>query len=164
MAVNERLARFLAQERVAHEVLPHRVEFSAQRVAEAAHVPGVHLAKVLLVREHGGAYLMLVVPAPCRVDLAALKVAGAGRKFSLASEDEIQRRFPDCDVGAMPPFGGLYDLPVYLDACFPRGEEFVFPAGNHHEVVRMRYADYERLVQPAVGEFCLHAREKQVNE
>lgn len=164
MAVNERLARFLARERAAHEVLPHTAEFSAQRVAEAAHVPGAHLAKVLLVREHGGAYLMLVLPAPCRVDLTALTIAGAGRKFSLASEEEIQRRFPDCEVGAMPPFGGLYDLPVYVDACFPRNEEFVFQAGNHHELVRMRYADYERLVRPVAGEFCMHAREKQENE
>jgi Ala-tRNA(Pro) deacylase len=164
MALNERLARFLARENVAHEVLPHRAEFTAQRVAEAIHIPGAHLAKVLLVREHGGASLMLVVPAPCRVDLAALKIAGMGRQFSLASEDEIQRRFPDCEIGAMPPFGGLYDLPVYVDACFPRGEEFVFQAGNHQEVIRMRYADYERLVQPVVGEFCLHGREAQVNK
>ncbi len=164
MPVNERLARFFAEQRVTHEVLPHRTEFTAQRVAEAAHVPGAHLAKVLLVREHGGGYVMLVVPAPCRVDLTALKLAGAGRKFSLASESEIERRFPDCEVGAMPPFGGLYDLPVYVDACFSRSEEFVFQGGNHHEAVRMRYADYERLVHPTVGEFCLHAREKPVNE
>jgi Ala-tRNA(Pro) deacylase len=164
MAINERLARFLAQEHVTHEILAHRTEFTAQRVAESAHIPGAHLAKVLLLREHGGALLMLVVPAPCRVDLTALETAGAGQKFSLASEDEIQRCFPDCEVGAMPPFGGLYDLPVYVDACFPRGEEFVFQAGNHHEVVRMRYADYERLVQPVVGEFCRHAREKSATE
>ncbi len=164
MAVSERLDRFLAQQQVAHEVLPHGEGFTAQEVAEAAHISGRLLAKVLLVREHDGAYLMVVLPASCRVDLAALKAAGAGRKFSLASEDEIRRLFPDCEVGAMPPFGSLYDLPVYVDACFPRSEALVFQAGNHHEIVRMRYEDYERLVRPVVGEFCLHARDKQVNE
>jgi Ala-tRNA(Pro) deacylase len=64
----------------------------------------------------------------------------------------------------MPPFGNLYDLPTYLDACFPRADEFVFQAGNHHEVVRMRYEDYERVVRPVVGEYCMHAREKRVDE
>jgi len=154
MAVSERLDRFLAQQQVAHEVLPHGEGFTAQEVAEAAHISGRLLAKVLLVREHDGAYLMVVLPASCRVDLAALKAAGAGRKFSLASEDEIRRLFPDCEVGAMPPFGNLYGLPVYVDTCFARDRALVFPAGNHREVVEMPFQEFERLVKPEKGALC----------
>ena len=164
MALSERLKGLFDQHRIQYQTAPHREVFTAQEVAQASHVPGRHLAKVLLVREGGGGYLMVVLPAACRVDLTALKTVAARRKLSLASEEEMGRLFPDCEIGAMPPFGNLYGLPVFIDACFPRAQEFVFQAGNHHEVVRMRYEDYEGLVKPVVGEFCLHEREKSVSE
>jgi Ala-tRNA(Pro) deacylase len=164
MALTERLQRFLERQQLAYDVVPHPEQFTAQQVAEAAHIPGRHLAKVILVQEEGGGYAMVVLPAPCRVGLAALKAAGVGRRLALAPEAAIRRVFPDCEVGAMPPFGNLYDLPTYLDACFPRTGDFVFQAGNHQEVVRMRYDDYERVTRPVLGEYCLHAREKRVNE
>lgn len=163
MAPNDRLRRFLDEQHADYQVLPHREAFTAQEVAGASHVPGREVAKVLVVRESGGGYLMLVLPAPCRVDLAALGTATGKRKLALASEVEFERLFPDCETGAMPPFGNLYGLPVYIDACFAGAEEIVFQAGNHHEVVRMRYPEYARLVKPIAGEFCLHAREKSVN-
>ena len=75
----------------------------------------------------------------------------------------MARLFPDCELGAIPPFGHLYGMPVYVDACFPRGGDIVFQAGNHREVVRMAYRDYERLAKPVAGEFCLHERDKDVN-
>jgi Ala-tRNA(Pro) deacylase len=75
---------------------------------------------------------------------------------ALVSESEMTSLFPDCETGAMPPFGQLYGLPVWLDACFPKTGEIAFQAGNHHEVVRMKYAEYERLARPAVAEFCRH--------
>lgn len=164
MAINDRLKRLLDEQRTKYEMLPHREVFTAQEVAAAAHVPGRQLAKVLVAQEEEGRYLMLVLPAACRADLAALGRAAHTRKLSLAAEDELRRLFPDCDVGAMPPFGNLYGLPVYLDACFPQTEDFFFQPGNHHEVARMRYQDYERAAKPMVGEFCLHQREKAVNE
>jgi Ala-tRNA(Pro) deacylase len=164
MALNDRLKRFLDEQKVSYQTLLHREVFTAQEVAQASHVPGLQLAKVLLVRADGTGYLMVVLPAPCRLDLAALRHVTGKHKLSLASEEEIGRLFPDCEVGAMPPFGNLYNLPVYIDACFPRTREFVFQAGNHHEVVRMDYDDYGRLISPSVGEFCLHEREKSVNE
>jgi len=133
---------------------------TAQEVAATSHVPGRQLAKVLVVREEGGSYLMAVLPAPCRVDLLALKEAAGRRKLSLAAESELTRLFQDCQTGAMPPFGNLYGLPVYIDACFPRSRDFFFQAGNHEEVVRVGYQDYERVVAPAAGEFCLHERER----
>lgn len=131
MALNERLQRFLAEHEIHHEPLPHHEAFTAQEVAEAAHISGRHLAKALLVREEGGGHLLLVVlPAPCRIDLAALRADAGRRKLSLASEEEITRAFPDCEVGAMSPFGHLYGLRVYVDACFPRTEEFIFICGG----------------------------------
>jgi Ala-tRNA(Pro) deacylase len=160
MALNDRLKRFLDEQRVEYEILPHQEAFTAREVAAASHVPGQQLAKVLVVREEGGSYLMVVLPAPCRVDLTALKDVTGTRKLSLAAESELARLFPDCQTGAMPPFGNLYDLPVYIDACFPRAQDFFFQAGNHREVVRIGYREYEQVVRPGAGEFCLHERER----
>jgi Ala-tRNA(Pro) deacylase len=76
----------------------------------------------------------------------------------------MRRLFPDCELGAMPPFGHLYGMPVYVDACFPSAQTIVFQGGNHREVVRMAYDEWARLVKPVRGEFCLHEREKVVTE
>lgn len=164
MAINERLKRFLNQQKIAYQTLPHREVFTAQEVAGTAHVSGRQLAKVVVVRENGRGYLMVVLPAACRVDLTALKSVTGTRKLSLAREEEFVRLFPDCDAGAMPPFGNLYDMPVYVDACFPRAKDIFFQGGNHREVVQLSYQDYEGLVRPTVGEFCLHEREKKIGE
>jgi len=123
MAINERLKGLLDQQKVEYETLPHREVFTAQEVAATSHVPGRQLAKVVVVREDGGGYLMVVLPAACRVDLPALKTVTGKRKLS----------------------------------------DIFFQAGNHREVVRLAYADYERLVGPTVGEFCLHEREKSIS-
>jgi len=163
LATNDRLKRFLDQERTEYETLPHREVFSSREVAAESHVAERQLAKVLAIKEEGDGHLMVILPAACRLDMTALKHAAGRHKLSLVQEDEMGRLFPDCEVGAMPPFGNLYGMPTYVDACFPRAQDIVFQAGNHHEVVRMRYADYERLVKPAVGEYCLHEREKSMS-
>jgi Ala-tRNA(Pro) deacylase len=162
MALTDRVKRFLDGEQIAYQTLPHREAFTAREVAAESHVTERQLAKVVALEEHGGRPLMVVLPAACRLDLTALRHAAGRHKLSLVREEEMPRLFPDCEVGATPPFGNLYGLPVYVDACFPRGGDIVFQAGNHHEVVRMPYADYARLVNPVVGEFCLHEREKSV--
>ena len=90
------------------------------------------------------------------LDTAALARVLGKPSVSLVAESEMKALFPDCETGAMPPFGQLYGLPVWVDACFPKAGEFAFQAGNHHEVVRMRYAEYERLARPVVAEFCRH--------
>ena len=161
MALNDRLKSFLAQQRVEHQVLPHREVFTAQEVAEASHVSGRQLAKVVVVREEGKGHLMAVIPATRRLDVSALKELVGSRKLSLDTEDEVGHLFPDCELGAMPPFGNLYDLRVYIDASFGREKEFFFQAGNHHEVARMAYAEYARLVNPVVGDLCLPEGEKR---
>lgn len=164
MAMTDRLKRFLDRERIEYQIFPHREVFTAHEVAAAADVAERQLAKVLIAGEEGGRYLMVVLPAACRIDLGAVRRAAGTRRLSLAREAELPALFPDCEIGAMPPFGNLYGLPVYVDACFPRAEEFFFQPGNHHEVARIRYQDFERAVKPVVGEFCLHEREKLVSE
>jgi Ala-tRNA(Pro) deacylase len=158
MPMTERLHQFLQREQAAYRTVPHQEAYTAQAVATATHVGGRQIAKVVVARDKSGHYLMLVLPGSCRADLAALRdIAGTG-KLTLASETEVAALFPDTEVGAEPPFGGLWDLPVYVDRCFARHGEVFFKAGNHHEVVAMPYEAYERLARPVVGEFCLHAR------
>jgi Ala-tRNA(Pro) deacylase len=134
----------------------HDLAFTAQEVAAQSHVQGRDLAKVVVARTPEGSYVMAVLPALCRVDVVALAKAAKVERLILAREDEIQRLFPDCEPGAMPPFGRLYGLPLLVDACFPHYERLFFQAGNHREVVGMPYHEFERLAAPIMGEFCLH--------
>lgn len=164
MALNERLKRFLDDMHVACETMPHHEAFTAQEVAAEAHVSGRRLAKPLVASENGQGYVMVVLPSACRLDLPALRDLAGRRHLSLAAEADFARLFPDCELGAMPPFGNLYGMPVYLDACFPKAGEIYFQAGNHHEVARLPFETYQRLVSPTVGELCLHEREKRMGE
>jgi Ala-tRNA(Pro) deacylase len=152
----ERARRLLETGGAAYETLPHREAFTAQGVASAVHVSGWQLAKVLVVHAPGEEPVMVVLPASCQLDFAALAAVLDKPSVSLVPEEEIQALFPDCETGAMPPFGHLYGMPVYVDKCFPKAGEFTFQAGNHHEVVRMSYAEYERLARPSVADFCRH--------
>ena len=152
----ERAKRLLETGGAAYETLPHREAFTAQGVASAVHVSGWQLAKVLVVRPPGEEPVMVVLPASCRLDLAALARVLDKPNVSLLPEEEIRALFPDCEIGAMPPFGQLYGMSVYVDKCFPKAGAFAFQAGNHHEIVRMPYAAYERLARPAIADFCRH--------
>ena len=152
----ERARRLLETGGAVFETLPHHEAYTAQGVAAAVHVSGWMLAKVLVVRAPGEGPLMVALPASCRLDTAALARVLDKPSVSLVPEEEMKVLFPDCEMGAMPPFGHLYGMPVYVDACFPKAGEFAFQAGNHHEVVRMRYAEYERLARPVVADFCRH--------
>jgi Ala-tRNA(Pro) deacylase len=151
-----RVLRLLETGGVAFETLPHREAYTAQGVAAAVHVSGWMLAKVLVVEAPAEEPVMVVLPASCRLDTAALARALGKPSVSLLPESDMKALFPDCETGAMPPFGQLYGLPVWVDACFPKAGEFAFQAGNHHEVVRMRYAEFERLARPVVADFCRH--------
>jgi len=149
MPILTKLREYLDTQKVPYEVLSHRQAFTAQEIAQAQHVPGRELAKVVMVRS-GGAFVMLVVPAPYRVDLERAKLAVGKTDLVLATEDEFRGLFPQCEAGAMPPFGNLYGLPVYVDQTLTRDEEIVFNAGTHTQTVKMKYADFARLVQPKV--------------
>jgi Ala-tRNA(Pro) deacylase len=158
MAVSLRLRRLLTGEYVSYRFVTHGARASAREVAEAAHVPASRFAKVVVLRDEAGGYLMVVVPATARVQVGAVAAATGRSGLRLASERELQALFPDCDVGAMPPFGSLYGLPVFADACLREGLEFFFRGGGHDEVVGMLWADYESLARPVLGRWCSQAR------
>ena len=121
--------------------------------AASAHIPGKQLAKPVMVTLDG-TLAMAVLPASDRVDVERLKAAAGARTVALANEQDFQDRFPECEVGAMPPFGNLYGLEVWVAARLAAAEELAFNAGDHTELIRMAYRDFDRLVQPQVGQFC----------
>ncbi len=153
MTVAVRVKEFLERQGVPFTVLAHREAFTAQGAAATAHVPGGKVAKVLVGRDERG-FVMAVLPASCHLDVPAFRDLTGRPHLGLATEGELMELFPDCEVGAMPPFGRLYGLPVYADACFARAGELVFPAGNHREHVCISWSDFVRSAQPVVMEFC----------
>lgn len=152
MRCKERLQEYLTGNGVSFEVDQHRVAYTAQQLAAAEHVSGKQVAKVVMAITDGD-LVMLVLPASSNVSLEKLRAELGAREVRLAKEEEFASVFPDCEVGAMPPFGNLYGVPVYIDQKLTRLSEITFPAGSHTESMRIRYADYERLVQPRVLEF-----------
>ena len=153
----ERLEAYLREQQVPFEVQHHRIAYMAQDVAAIEHIPSELMAKVVLVFADG-ALTMLVLPASHRVDLAHVGAAIGATKVYLAGEQEIAAAFPDCQVGAMPPFGNLYGVRVYVDRLLAEDERIVFQAGTHTDTISMTYADYARLVQPRVVAFAHHLR------
>ncbi len=156
MDCKERVLKLLDEHGVWYEVLPHREAFTAQDVAHVTHVPGKRLAKVVVVREGLRDYFLCVMPAPAHLDFAVFKRVTGRKDLGLASEAEMARLFPDCEPGAVPPLGSLYGMPFYLDACFRESDDFYFQAGTHHEVVRMRFADYLQVAKRPQAVFCMH--------
>ncbi|MDZ7374459.1 MAG: YbaK/EbsC family protein [candidate division KSB1 bacterium] len=142
-----RLKQFLDEEGVKYVSIKHSRAYTAQEIAAAMHVPGQELAKTVLVKLDGK-MAMIVLPASYTVDLEALRKCTGASQAELAREEEFRELFPDCELGAMPPFGNLYGLPVYVDESITQDKEIVFNACSHTEAIRMAYADYERLVHP----------------
>jgi Ala-tRNA(Pro) deacylase len=156
MGCRDRLEDYLRENGVPFEVQHHPMAFTAQEVAAAEHVPGKMLAKVVMVSADGE-MAMLSLPAPYQVDLEkAGKMLGA-EEARLAQEEEFEGAFPDCEVGAMPPFGNLYGLPVYVEEALAEDETIFFRAGTHTDTMSVGYADFERLVEPTVGDFARRA-------
>ncbi|MGH2655548.1 MAG: aminoacyl-tRNA deacylase [Actinomycetota bacterium] len=153
MDCRERLRSYLWENGVAYEEHEHPKAFTAQEVAAAEHVPGRMLAKPVMVLADGR-LVMLVVEAPDRVDLDRAQEALGAADVRLAQEPEFAAAFPDCEPGAMPPFGNLYDVPVYVDRAVTGNDQIVFQAGTHTRTMSVRYADFERLVNPTVAEFA----------
>jgi Ala-tRNA(Pro) deacylase len=152
--MNIRLRNFLEKEKVRYAHETHRTAYTAQEVAQEEHVPGKLVAKTVVVKVDGG-FALAVMPATARADFARLKSALGAKEVRLATELEFTGMFPDCEVGAMPPFGNLYGVPVYVDAALTQDKEIIFNAGTHQDTIRMRYADFERLVLPKIFAFAL---------
>jgi Ala-tRNA(Pro) deacylase len=150
--ISTRLRNLLEQNGIAFQVLPHDPAFTAQQLAARIHVPGRVFVKAVVVQldDH---YAIAAVPAHRLVDEKALaRVAGA-KQCRLATEAEFRDLFPECEVGAMPPVGRLYNLPTYVDDEVTRDESIVANAGTHAEAIRLRYLDLARVVEPVVGRF-----------
>jgi Ala-tRNA(Pro) deacylase len=143
---------FLDEHHIKYVVISHSKAYTAQGIAAIAHIRGQELAKTVIVKLDG-ALAMAVLPASYQVDLLALKKVVGVKDASLASEREFKQHFPDCETGAMPPFGNLYGIPVYVDETLTRDEEIAFNAGTHFELIRMAYDDFDQLVEPEVLEF-----------
>jgi Ala-tRNA(Pro) deacylase len=155
MRALERLKAYLGEHGVPCEVTSHPEAITAQEIAQAVHVSGFVLAKVVMA-DADGRLVMLVLPAPARVDLMRLRAALGARTVRLAREEEFASLFPDSELGAMPPFGNLYGVPVYLERSLTGQPRVVFNAGTHRETMTISTAEYQRLVQPVVVEFAVH--------
>lgn len=149
MALSEKLRLFLEESRVPYHHNVHPLAYTAREVASAEHLPPQEVAKTVVIWGDNG-YAMLVLPVSMVVDFQELRAALGLTHVRLATENELGQLFPDCDLGAMPPFGNLYDLPVYLDSALLRDERIAFNAGTHRDVLHMRMDDFKRLVSPSI--------------
>ena len=141
---------FLDSHNIRYLVISHSLAYTAQGIAALAHVSGRQLAKTVIVKVDG-VLAMAVVPASVHVDVDQLERITGAQTVEIASEREFKNAFPDCETGAMPPFGNLYDMAVYVDPTLAKNEEITFNAGTHRELIRMGWKDYVRLVDPVVA-------------
>jgi Ala-tRNA(Pro) deacylase len=152
MAVLKRLKTYLDSNKIPYEVMSHSTAYTARENAENLHVPASLFAKVVIVKADGR-FMMVILPSSWRVDIKRLQEVLHTHHVELAKEDEVARLFPDCEVGAMPPFGNLYGMPVYVDDLLTKDEEIVFDAGTHTGAMKLRYQHFAELVKPKVAEF-----------
>jgi Ala-tRNA(Pro) deacylase len=148
----KKLKAFLDENDVPYESVEHPTAYTAQEVAQAAHIRGHNLAKTVIVKS-GDQFVMVVLPADRKVIILDLREITGLDNLTFATEDEFKALFPDCEIGAMPPFGNLYGMEVYAAPSLEEGDEIAFNAGTHREVIKMRYRDFERLVHPRVENF-----------
>ncbi|HET7007223.1 MAG TPA: YbaK/EbsC family protein [Candidatus Binatia bacterium] len=149
MAILKKLKMVLDEAKVPYEVYNHALAYTAQEIAARQHVSGNELAKVVMI-EADDQLVMGVIRGNDKIALHVVEESLNVRHARLATEDEFIARFPECEVGAMPPFGHLFGLSVYVDPALAKDEYIYFNAGNHVQTVRLRYKDFARLVQPQV--------------
>ncbi|HSH43378.1 MAG TPA: YbaK/EbsC family protein [Arenicellales bacterium] len=150
-----RLQNFLDHHQVKYLVINHSPAYTARETAASTLMPRREFAKAVLLKLDGGELVMAVVPASRHVDLNAVAEAAGSSTASLAEEDEFESRFPGCESGAAPPFGNLFDVPVYADRELMQEDDLAFNAGTHTQVVRLPARDYLELVKPVLGNFAV---------
>jgi len=150
-----RVIEFLDDSAINYEVTEHPPAFSAQQMAAAEHESGKYVAKPVIIKADGK-YMMCVLSACYKIDLGALKSQIGAKSVELAEEKEIGKMFDDCELGAEPPFGNLYDLPTIMDKALEEDEHIMFQAGTHDKAIRMSMDDFRKLVKPKVLEFSYH--------
>lgn len=147
-----KLKEFLDSNNIKYVTISHSAAYTAQEIAASAHIPGKGLAKSVLIKIDGK-MAMAVLPASDKVDFDLLKDTLRGENIRLAYEQEFIDRFPDCELGAMPPFGNLYGMDVYVAKSLTENEEIAFNACTHSQLLKLSYKDYENLVKPRILEF-----------
>jgi Ala-tRNA(Pro) deacylase len=150
----KKVKEFLEENHIKYVSVAHSTAYTAQEIAASAHIPGKEMAKTVMVKIDGR-MAMAVLPANYQIDFSKLKKLAGSQDVELASEEEFKYMFPDCEIGAMPPFGNLYDMPVFVAESLAEDEEIDFNAGTHREIIKIKYKDFEKLVKPKVGKFSL---------
>jgi len=148
----QKLKEYLDDNNIQYVTITHSQAYSAQKVAASTHISGWEIAKTVIVKADGK-MAMAVLPASTRINMKLLREVTGSENVQIASEEEFEKRFPECETGAMPPFGNLYDMDVFVAKTLTFDEEIAFNAGTHTELIRMFYKDFERLVKPKVVEF-----------
>ncbi len=148
----QKLKELLDENEVKYVSITHSPAFTAHEIAASAHIPEKELAKTVILKVDDK-YVMVVVPASQRVDIERMGEVTGAVSAALADETEFQKMFPGCEVGAMPPFGNLYDMVVFVSQRLRQNEQIAFNAGSHTELIRLPYDDFAKLVHPVLVEF-----------
>lgn len=152
-----KLKDFLDSENVKYVSIYHSIAYTAQEIAASVHVKGKEMAKTVMVKLDGK-LAMAVLPASHQIDFEHLKRASEAQDAMLATEKEFKDLFPGCDIGAMPPFGNLYGMDVFVAQALTQDKEVAFNAGSHYELIKLDYKDFERLVNPKIADFSVKMR------
>jgi Ala-tRNA(Pro) deacylase len=148
----KKLKDYLDKNKVKYITITHSLAYTAQEIAASAHIKGKGLAKTVVIKVDGKTAIA-VLPASYKIDFDMLKESIGAEEIRLANEQEFKDKFPGCEVGAMPPFGNLYDVDTFVAASLVEDEEIAFNAGTHTELVRLQYSDFEKLVKPKIIRF-----------
>jgi len=150
----KKLVEYLDSQNIRYKKITHSEAFTAQEIAASAHLPGKELAKTVMVKIDGN-MAMAVMPASYKVNLDLLRKESHSSRVDLAKEDEFQEMFPQCEIGAMPPFGNLYEMPVFVSEKLAEDEYIAFNAGSHTELIQLSFKDYKNLVNPKIVKIAI---------
>lgn len=159
MPILTKLKEALDEAKISYEVYNHALAYTAQEIAAKQHFPGKEMAKVVML-DVDGMLVMGVIPGSRKISLDMVRANLGAKKARLATEDEFIARFPSCEIGAMPPFGNLFGLKVYVDPALEQDEYIYFNAGNHTQTVRLKYADFAWLAKPQVARLVEERKKK----
>lgn len=159
MPILKRLKEVLDQAKVPYEIYNHALAYTAQEIAATQHFSGNEMAKVVML-EADGELVMGVIPGSRKISPETASRSLGAKRVRLATEDEFASRFPECEIGAMPPFGNLFGLKVYVDPALTQDEYIYFNAGNHVQTVRLRYQDFAALVKPQLAHLIAEGKKK----
>jgi len=149
------ITNYLEQHNVHYQLRSHKPAFTAQQIAAEEHIPGMYVAKPVVVQADGK-YYMCVLPACCKIDLNQLRGHLNAGEIQLANEKEMAKLFPDCEIGAEPPFGNMFNMTTLVDKSLEPDDYIVFQAGQHDQAVQIKMKDYKQLVSPKILNFSYH--------